>query len=303
MSVAAAFARGGRASGTAATAAFARRVRGRGAPATTANLARNALRDADRADRWIGARDAAWAVLDRRVAPGAHVAVVGAGHSDDLPLGRLLDRAARVDLYDLDAPAMSRAVRRQPAARRRCAHVCRCDVTGGAADAVARAICRGGAPGRVTVPGWPLGNGGYDVVIGDLFYSQLLYPALVDAGVTPAAVDQALTDHGATLTDGVVARLHASVAPGGCVVHLHDLVGWWPGHGQPVSLEDILAAPDTQQALALAARCRQPTGADPRLSACRLGAPVTNTALWEWPFGEDARYLVCAAVSEIGMSE
>jgi hypothetical protein len=238
--------------------------------------------------------------LDRHVTPGARVAIVGAGHADDLPLGRLLDRAARVDLYDLDTRALFRAVRRQPGTRRARTCVCRCDITGGAADELTRAICAGGAPPRVAVPETPLGDGGYDVVVGDLFYSQLLYPALVDAGLSPAAVGRALTGYGTALTDGVVARLHASVTSGGCVIHLHDLVGWWPGHGQPVALEDILAVSGVAEALALAARCRQPTGADPRASARRLGAPATSTALWEWPFSDGTRYLVCATVSERG---
>lgn len=38
-------------------------------------------------------------------------------------------------------------------------------------------------------------------------------------------------------------RLHAS-APQGHVIHVHDPLAWWPGHSQPVRLDEILAVAD-----------------------------------------------------------
>jgi hypothetical protein len=78
------------------------------------------------------------------------------------------------------------------------------------------------------------------------------------------------------------------------------MVGWWDGHPQPVSLAEILAQERVEDAFGLVSSCRQPMGTDPRASALRLGARVIDTALWEWPFAPDARYLVCATVIERG---
>ncbi|HET9104151.1 MAG TPA: hypothetical protein VFN55_12435 [Solirubrobacteraceae bacterium] len=239
-------------------------------------------------------------MLERHVGSGARVAVIGAGHGNDLPLDRLAARAGTVDLLDLDRRALRRA-RSSCRAELRCrVRIVACDVTAGAADRITRAVCLGRPPrssGRA--PG-PLAGGGYDVVIGDLLYSQLLYPALLDAGVGAARTRQALARLGPGLTDAVVSRMHASARPGGRVVHLHDAVGWWAGHEQPVGVGVILAQERLDDALALISTCRQPVGADPRESARRLGAKPIETALWEWPFAADARYLVCATVTEPG---
>jgi hypothetical protein len=81
---------------------------------------------------------------------------------------------------------------------------------------------------------------------------------------------------------------------------LHDVVGWWDGHPQPASVEEILAQARLEDAFTLISLCRQSVGTDPRASALRLGARVIDTALWEWRFASDARYLVCATVTERG---
>jgi hypothetical protein len=260
------------------------------AGALAANAANNAKGDAARRRRWRPARASAWALLDPEVAPGARVAVVGAGNGDDVPLGRLARRAARVDLIDLDARALEGARRR---ARRTSRHDVRAleeDLTGGAADAVLA-----GRP-PVAVPTAPVGDGPYDVVVCDLVLTQLLYPALKAAGrLTGAEIDAVLLRDGQRLTDGVVARLHAA-APGGTVVILHDLLGWWAGHQQPFRLDELLAR-DAAAALKLARRGSLPYGCDPWLATRRAGAQVVRTALWRWPFSPGADYAVFGLVT------
>ncbi len=252
-----------------------------------ANAANNARGDGARRRRWKPARAAAWALLDGEVARGARVAVVGAGNGDDLPLRRLARRAGRLDLIDVDARALAGARRRTIAARALVQ-----DVTGGAADAVLA-----GASEAVAVPAAPIGDGPYDVVVCDLVLTQLLYPALKAAGtLTGAEIDTVLLRDGQRITDGVVARLHAS-APRGTVVILHDLLGWWDGHRQPFTLDDVLAAPDPASALHLARRGRLPYGCDPWLATERAGAHITHMALWRWPFAPGADYAVFGLVT------
>jgi len=273
----------------------------RGRPATTANLARNALgRGSDRRERWAAAREAAWGLLDRHVPSHGRVAAVGAGNGSDLPLERLAARAGAIDLFDLDLGALRRARRSCPPELRSRVRTFRCDVTAGAADRVARDVRRGLRPRLPGREPRQLGSGEYDVVIGDLLYSQLLYPALLDAGVSSARTRQALDRFGPDLTDALVSRMHVSTTSGGRVVHLHDAVGWWDRHPQPIALAEILAQERLDGALAQISACRQPLGSDPRQSAQRLGAAVIETALWEWPFAADASYLVCATVTERG---
>jgi hypothetical protein len=166
------------------------------------------------------------------------------------------------------------------------------DLTGGAADAILAS-----ATEAVAVPAAPIGDGPYDVVVCDLVLTQLLYPALKAAGtLTGAEIDKVLLRDGQRLTDGVVARLHAA-APGGTVVILHDLLGWWDGHRQPFTLDELLAAPDPAAALKLARHGSLPYGCDPWLATERANAQVTRTALWRWPFTPGADYLVFGLVT------
>lgn len=104
--------------------------------------------------------------------------------------------------------------------------------------------------------------------------------------------------HGRPLTDAVVAWLHAS-APHGVVVHVHDLLGWWPGHPQPFALDDVLtlAERDLDAALELARTGNFPHGCDPRQACVALDATIVDTALWRWPFAPGVDYLVCATVA------
>jgi len=268
-------------------------------PASRANKQRNARATSARFERWRPARDSLWALLDPFVAAGARVAVVGAGNGHDVPLRRLAERAERVDLIDLDARAARGARGRLPAGLRERVAVVRQDVTAGIADELARVAARGDLPAPREAPLEPVGAGGYDVVIGDLLYSQLLYPALRDSPLQPERVGVVLARIDRPLVTSVVRRLHAS-APGGVVVHVHDPLGWWAGHPQRVTLEEILdaAETDTDAALALVARGHGPTAGDPRAIALELGCEPVATALWRWPFQDGVDYLACATVTK-----
>jgi hypothetical protein len=269
-------------------------------PATTANSRRNATARPGRRSLWTSAQDACWKLLDPLIAPGTAVAVVGAGNSDDLPLTRIAERAGRVDLLDLDPAACRGAIAQEPRTVRGKLRALEVDASGGHADRLSAAI----VAGRVTQtpgPDWsPLGDGPYDVVIGDLFYSQLLYPGLRDAGVPDERLVLALANYGPALTGLVVSRMHAS-APDGVVIHIHDPVGWWGGHPQPFTLDHVLqvAGRSADDALALLQAASGPEGTNPRLALAALGIPILRTSFWRWPFGHGTEYLACATVAAV----
>ena len=266
------------------------------APSRVANASRNAQAGRGRRRRWAPARDALWDFVAADLSKGARVAIVGAGNGGDLPLRRIAERAGEVVLIDIDPRAAEGARRRLKRAERRKVEVIGHDVTAGAADQIAltavdlRPATRTvGRPHPEPLPGSP-----YDLVIGDLFYSQLLYPALRDLGVDGDRIDAIIAARAPSLTGAVVARLQAS-AP--LVVHVHDPLGWWDGHEQPVSLEEILDLADRddpEAALALAARGSGPHESDPRTALTERGLTPTATALWRWPFTEGVDYLACA---------
>jgi SAM-dependent methyltransferase len=272
----------------------------RGAPARVANASRNAQAGRVRRRRWEPARDALWDFVAPVLSEGARVAIVGAGNGDDLPLRRIAGRAAEVALIDIDPRAAEGARRRLGGAECRKVEVIGHDVTAGAADAItltavdlSEAMRYSGRPRSDALPGAP-----YDLVIGDLFYSQLLFPALLDLGVDGDHIDETIAAHAPSLTRAVVARLHAS-AP--VVVHVHDPLAWWDGHEQPVSLEEILdlaGSDGPEAALALAARGSGPHESDPRPVLAKLGLTPTATGLWCWPFTEGVGYLACATLAE-----
>lgn len=268
------------------------------APVSVANIARNARAEPDRAARWRPMRHALWELVEPHLSPGARVAVVGAGNADDLPLTRLADRAGQVVLFDLDETAARAARRREPRVLRSRIDVSRFDVTAGAADAIVLAAVNEQVPWFSVVPERPLPGAPYDLVVGDLLYTQLLFPALRDSGAPRARIEPFLSRYGPPLTRGVVARLHAS-APGGHVVHLHDPLLWQPDRRQSFSLDDVLthARSDIDAALRLVAKGTGPTYADPRAALTALGLPMSETRLWRWPFAEDVEYLVAAVLS------
>ncbi len=262
-----------------------------------ANRRRNALATPSRRAAWAPTRDAAWALLDPYARDGARVAVVGAGNGDDLPLARLAARAGALDLVDLDGAAAARALARLPQALRGRAAVRECDVTAGEAERIVTRTLAGIAGGTLPAALPALAEEPYDVVVGDLLYSQLLYPALLDAGLSGPAIAAALRRHASALTAAVVDALQRSSR--GVVVHVHDPLGWWSGHEQPHAPAVILAEADAdvEAALALVAEGRGPTGADPRAALAAAGAEIVETRLWPWPFRPGVEYLACATVA------
>jgi hypothetical protein len=272
-----------------------------------ANASRNAEAEFGRRRRWGAARDALWDFGGPLIEDGARVAIVGAGNGDDLPLRRIARRAGSVTLIDLDPLAARRARQRLGRAESAKVEVIGHDVTEGTADAIVLAALANELPSEAAdlpdLPaeqdgeGGPLPGAPYDLVVGDLFYSQLLFPALVDLGVDPDRRAEALVRHAPPLTRAVVARLHAS-APR--VVHVHDPIAWWDGHEQPVALEEILDANvglGPKAALALAAQGVGPYESDPRTALADLGLSPIATALWRWPFAPRVDYLACATLA------
>jgi hypothetical protein len=276
------------------------------APCRVANASRNAEAGFGRRQRWGPARDSLWDFVGPLIEDGARVAIVGVGNGDDLPLPRITGGAGSVTLIDLDPLAARAARQRLGRTERAKVDVIGHDVTEGAADAIVlAALADDGASEAADLPHLaaeslgegPLPGAPYDLVVGDLFYSQLLYPALVDLGVDPDRRAETLMRHAPALTRAVVARLHAS-APR--VVHVHDPIAWWDGHEQPVALEEILVAatgPDPEAAPALAARGVGPHESDPRAALADLGLSPTATALWRWPFAPGVDYLACATLA------
>lgn len=256
--------------------------------ANTTNNARGAGASARR-KRWRPARDAVWALLEDVIAPGAAVAVVGAGNGDDVPLARLAERAGVLDLIDLDPDALGRAVARTGGKGRAVVE----DVTAGAADAIiATALAREPRAAGTPPAAAPLGT--YDVVVADLVLTQLLYPALKAAGtLSGREIDEVLLREGQPLTDAVVGRLHAS-AP--VVVILHDLLGWWKGHQQPFALDTLLRRP-AADARRLARAGSTPYGCDPWVATRNAGAHVDRERHWRWPFAPGADYVVFGLVT------
>ena len=269
------------------------------APATIANTARNARAEIDRHARWAPARDALWQLLQRHLTNGARVAVLGAGNCDDLPLTRIADDSREVTLIDLDTHAVKGAVRRQPRRLRPRIGVIEHEVTNGAADTLATAAVDTEVPVAPVIPESPLPGSPYDLVIGDLLYSQTLYPALVDLDIPAVRTAAVLARYGPVLTRSIVARLQIS-APDGLVLHVHDPLAWWPGHHQPVALNQILAIAELnpQAAVRLAAGGRGPHDSDPRVALTQFAIPIHETALWRWPFAAHVDYLVCATVTK-----
>lgn len=171
-------------------------------------------------------------------------------------------------------------------------------MTAGEVDAIVERT-RGVSVTRASLPRTSsIGHGPYDIVIADLLFTQLLFPALSDSGLRGYEIDQVLVDHGQALTNRVVARLHAA-APRGLVVHVHDVLAWTDGHAQPFPLAVLLALAETDPAaaLTLAQRGNLPYGCDPRMGSSLVVATLTMPTMWRWPFAPGTDYLVSATIA------
>lgn len=260
-------------------------------PATRANAVRNARAELDRHRRWAPARVVHWSAIREWLPAGANVAIVGAGNGDDLPLAQLTEHGLTVTLIDVDRHALLNARRSVPRALRSQICLATHDVTGGAADRHVLRIAQGLPPTTSPTPLDPLPGGPYDVVIGDLFYSQLVYPALVDLGLTPHQASERSAPIAAITVRDVVERLHLSA---GTVIHVHDPAAWWQGHPQPLALEEVLALADPE----IVAVLDGPRTWDPRVALAALDIPIVDEHLWHWPFVEGVDYLVRATVAK-----
>jgi hypothetical protein len=271
-------------------------------PVRRANSGRNAGRPRQRAAQWRGVRSAAWELLEGWLPEGADVLVVGAGNGDDLPLAELAVRARRLDLLDIDGAALAAARRRLPRRLRRRTRALLDDVTSGAADRVVRAVATGAAEELRLANTTTLGEPPYDIVVGDLLYTQLLYPALLDAGLSGPTIKRVLASHGTELTRSIVERMHRSSRTG-IAAHIHDAAGWWNERPQPIGIEELLAAgsEDPAQTIAMLdqSRLRRPVEADPRAAVAALGGHILDKACWRWPFQPGVDYLVIATVARL----
>jgi hypothetical protein len=260
-------------------------------PALAANVRTNAKADPSREQRWRAVRDEVWSVVEPLLDPGARVAIVGAGNAHDVPLTRIAARAGHVDLVDIDAATARAAVEREPAPLRTRLRALAEDVTEGAADTILGAL-RDGAPPPEVLPatGSPIGAGGYDLVLGDLLYTQLLHPGLVALGLPPQRLFPLMRQYDGVLTRLLVSRLHAS-APGGVVVHLHDVACWSDQHPQPHDMATVLSDPSRYFGDLV-----RHDGCDPHLATQDLAVPVLATHWWSWPFKPGRDFLVRATV-------
>ena len=266
--------------------------------ARSANATNNAMHQDRRLERWESVRDELWGLVDQRLADGARVALVGGGSCDDVPLVRILERAAHLDLIDFDTSSTARALGRVSDEARERITVIEHDVTGGSADQVLRAIRDDEPlPDSLPLPYDALGSGGYDLVIGDMLYTQLLHAGLIALEVFGERQHELMRRYDPPLVNALVQRIQASLAPGGHAIHVHDVACWSTGHDQPMELEEALEDPFwnwTKQ--------RRHDDCDPHLVLGRIGADVTESAWWGWPFEPNKRFLVRATVARAGVA-
>ena len=249
---------------------------------------------------WVTAQGACWELLDPLIAPGAIVGIVGAGNCDDLPLTRIAERArprrpARPRPGGLPRRHRARATDRAhedpgPGGRRqrrpRRPHL------GGGRGRSRRRSADGPTGARSA-------TGPYDVVIGDLFYSQLLYPGLRNAGVPDERIMLALANYGPALTGLVVsACTRARPTASSSTSTTRRLVG---RHAQPFTLDHVLAVagPVGRRGAGAAPDRLGPGGHESSFRPGALGIPILRTSFWRWPFGHGTDYLACATVAAV----
>lgn len=265
--------------------------------ALDANARNNAAHQDLRLERWAQVRDNLWRLVDPVLPEGGRVALVGAGSADDLPLVRIVERAGSVDIIDFDTSSTSRALARLTADQRDRVTVIEHDVTGGSADIVLRAVRDDDPlPDALPLPWDALGSGDYDLVVGDMLYTQLLHAGLIALGVFGDRQHEIMRRYDPHLTNALVHRIQASLVPGGHAVHVHDVACWAKDHEQPVTLAEVLEDPFWGFS-----RLARHDNCDPHLALGRMGADIRDSAWWEWPFEPNKRFLVRATVARAGV--
>lgn len=268
-------------------------MRGSGSIALAANATNNRAHQGRRLERWREVRNSLWHLVDPLVEAGARVAIAGAGSADDVPLRRIVARAGHVTLFDFDAGSTARATSQLDRGQRALVDVVVDDVTAGSADLILTAA-RDGAPLPHELPlsRGRLGTGGFDLVIGDMLYTQLLHAGMLALGLDRARQAELMHRYDPHLVTALVHRLQASAAPGGRVVHVHDVACWASDHAQPVTLDEALEDP-----LRSFPKLRRHDACDPHLALRRIGASIVGSAWWRWPFEPDKEFLVRATVA------
>lgn len=260
--------------------------------ALQANASNNALHQQLRMDRWASVRDELWRVLEPVITAGDRVALVGAGSCDDVPLARIVDRAGSVDLIDFDPDSTARATARLDASQTGRVHTVTTDVTDGCADLVLAAVRdEAPLPEALPLPYGALGRGDYDVVVGDMLYTQLLHSGLISLGVFGERQHELMRRYDPHFTNALVHRIQASLAPGGHAVHVHDVACWASGHDQPMTIDEALEDPFWTWT-----RLRRHDACDPHLVLGRIGADVVASTWWQWPFEPNKQFLVRATL-------
>lgn len=262
-----------------------------------ANASNNAMHQDLRLERWSSVRDELWRLVDPVLAEGQRVLLVGGGSCDDVPLVRMVERAATVDLVDFDTSSTDRALARVPEAMRDRITVLEHDVTGGSADIVLRAVRDDEPlPEALPLPYDALGSGEYDLVVGDMLYTQLLHAGLIALEVFGERQHELMRRYDPPLVNALVHRIQASLAPGGHAIHVHDVACWASGHDQPFTIDEVLEDPFWTWT-----QLRRHDDCDPHLHLGRLGADVTDSAWWHWPFEPNKHFLVRATVARAGV--
>lgn len=241
--------------------------------------------------RWQKVRDSVWRLVRAKLTPNSRVAIVGAGSCDDIPLMRISRHAACIDLIDFDHTAVDRALKRAKYASHITPEIV--DVTEGCADRILDAIAKGKSlPNALALPHKPFSGAPYDLIIGDMLYTQLLHPGLLKLDVEGPKQHMLMRRYDPHLTRSLVLRIQRSLATGGYAMHIHDVACWTNNQPQPIPLERALTTPDlTYKSLNRHDRC------DPHLILPMLNAEIIEHAWWSWPFEPNKSFLVRASVA------
>lgn len=263
------------------------------AVARAVNAHNNAAYQELRFERWTQVRDSAWDLLQQHLPEGGSVLLVGAGNCDDLPLRRLAAVAGRVDLVDFDPGASARAISRVPDEHVDRVQAIELDVTGGGVDELLRALRDDEPlPWMLDLPRGPMGDGPYDLVVGDMLYTQLMHPSLLALGIPLDRHPALMLTYDPQLVTALVQRLQASATPAGTVVHVHDVACWTDTHPQPLTVEQVLDRPEAGWA-----RLERHDQCDPQLVLEQLRTVWSQTAWWHWPFEPAKDFVVRATVT------